>query len=102
MSFSLAGVNGRLELAAGDYNEFVMTVDLPDGTDLSSLAAEWTTYDEGHTRVWVNGVEQQSGVSSLDYSEPIEFTLAYTQPKDPADSYDGSFQVSSRILVRIE
>ncbi|MEM9986301.1 MAG: hypothetical protein AAF804_14505, partial [Bacteroidota bacterium] len=102
VNFSLAGVNGRLELTAGDYNEFMMNVDLPDGTDLSSLVADWTAYDEGHTKVWVNGVEQQSGISSLDYSEPVEFTLEYTQPKGPEDSYEGSFQATSRILVTVE
>ena len=53
-----------------DENE-VITINLPNTADISSLVANFTTSDESYVVLGEEVVE--SGVGSIDYSSPITF-----------------------------
>ena len=50
-----------------------ITVDVPEGTDISSLAA---TFDFLGVSVKVSGTDQESGVTMNDFREPVEYIVA--------------------------
>ncbi|WNJ20588.1 hypothetical protein [Pontibacter sp. G13] len=99
---TIGGQAGTLELYAGDYNQFDVFMDLPDGTDLTQLIPEWDLYDAEHTEVRVNGNLVESGISALDFTEPLIFELTYTQPKTANAPYSGIFSVKSQVVVHVE
>ncbi len=55
-----------------DMNEGTITVKVPQGTNLNALKALFYTTGTG---VYVNGVEQISGVSSQNFSQPVTYEV---------------------------
>lgn len=103
LTFEAAGASGAVSLSAGDYNEFFIEVDVPDGTDLSSLSPAWTLFDPTNTKVFVNGDEQTSAVSTQDFSTgTVTYLVEYTQPKSTSDTYPGEFNSRAMFHVTIE
>lgn len=103
VTFEAGGASGTVSLSAGDYNEFFVVVDVPDSTDLSDLRPSWTLYDPANTKVFVNGDEQTSAISTQDFSSgTITYLVEYTQPKSSSDTYVGEFHSRAIFYVSIE
>lgn len=103
VTFEAGGTTGTVSLSAGDYNEFFVVVDVPDGTDLSSLSPAWTLFDPANTKVYVNGDQQTSAVSTQDFSDGVvTYLVEYTQPKSSSDTYVGEFHSRAIFHVTIE
>ncbi|MEL6135308.1 MAG: hypothetical protein AAFR59_18275, partial [Bacteroidota bacterium] len=96
-SFSVEGQSGLLNLSAGAYTEFFVQIDVPDGTDVSNISPEWSLLDAENIEVFVNGELQTSGQSPQDFTNPVIYTLVYSQPKDVNDTYDGVFVSRSQV-----
>lgn len=77
------------------YHKFNIELTVDQAVDLSSLAAEFTLWDE-NVSVMVGEVEQESGVSVNDFTEPLSYTLVYRQP-----GYEETFQSESEIIVTL-
>jgi len=57
---------------SGEISETVITLEVPNVTNVTSLVAEYTT---NSTNVEVNGTVQKSGVTSNNFSNPVEYTV---------------------------
>lgn len=67
--FSLAGVDGIV-----DVDGARVEVTVPHGTDVTDIAATFTT-EADETTVKVGNTEQTSGTTKNDFSEPVVYTL---------------------------
>jgi hypothetical protein len=93
-SFKLLGVNGAVKLDEFDYSTCVLNVILPSGTDVSSLAPEFTTYSPSE-KVYIGNTEQVSGVSTVDFTQEVTYRLVSTVPDKPG------MQAESTVVVNI-
>ena len=101
-SFGVGGQSSLLNLSAGAYTEFFVQIDVPDGTDVSNISPEWSLFDAENIEVLVNGEIQTSGQSPQDFTNPVTYTLVYTQPKDANDTYEGVFVSRSQVIITLE
>ena len=76
-TFNIAGVEGELTRNIFDYSSFEMSVTLPEGTNVQGLIPMFTTY-EPTDKVYIDEVEQISGVSTVDFSQAITYRLIST------------------------
>ena len=60
-------VEGKIDAGSGSIN-----LEVPDGTDCTSLVA---VYLASGDRVTVEGVEQQSGVTANDFTQPVVYVV---------------------------
>lgn len=86
-TFSINGVEGTITHELTSYNVYDIDLILPAGTDVSSLKPEWqlmaddaNLLDGATTHVMVNGIEQTSGTSVVDFSNGIVEYNLYYQP----------------------
>jgi hypothetical protein len=93
-SFKLLGVSGTAKLNEFDYGTYVMNVSLPQGTDVSSLVPEFTTYLPSE-KVYIGNAEQVSGVSTADFTKEVVYRLVSTLPGKP------EMQAESTVIVKI-
>jgi len=93
-SFKLLDVNGTMTLNEFDYSTFVMNVTLPRGTDVSSLAPEFTTYLPSE-KAYIGNTEQISGASTVDFTKDVTYRLVSTLPDKPG------MQAESTVVVKI-
>ena len=70
-SFTKFSINGQVGETQIDGQ--TITVNMPNGSDLTSLNANFTTTPGAS--VWVNGTRQQSGSMSNDFSEPLVYQI---------------------------
>lgn len=77
LTFKILGVDRTLVRNEFDYSVFNITVTLPVGTNISALVPEFTTY-ASTDRVYIDGVEQISGESVVDFSHGISYRLVST------------------------
>jgi hypothetical protein len=64
----------RSPKVVGTITGFDMEAIVPYGTDLTVLKATFKTSSK-YATVWVDGVEQQSGKTANDFTNPVEFTV---------------------------
>lgn len=93
-SFKLLGVSGTTTLNEFDYSTCVMNVTLPLGTDVSRLVPEFTTYLSTE-KAYVGNEEQQSGVSTVDFTNGATYRLVSTLPDRP------EMHAESTVVVKI-
>ncbi len=74
---------------AGVINGTAITVSLPQGTVGTNFVATFTTTG---TKVSVNGVDQVSGVTSNDFSQPVTYTV--TAEDNSTQSYTVTVSIS--------
>lgn len=82
-TFKVSGVEGVLTRNESDYSVFDMSVTLPSGTDVSHLIPQFSTY-LSTDKVYIDGVEQTSGVSAIDFTQSVSFRLVSISPDNPA------------------
>jgi hypothetical protein len=93
-SFKLQGVDGKITLDAFDYSTCVVTVTLPQGTNVSSLAPEFTT-NSPSDKVYIGNEEQTSGVSAVDFTKEVTYRLVSAVPDKPG------MQAESTVVVKV-
>jgi hypothetical protein len=81
-SFKLQGVAGTTTLDAFNYATSTVTVTLPSGTNVSSLAPEFTTYS-ATDKVYIGNAEQISGTSAVDFTQGVSYRLVSVVPDKP-------------------
>ncbi len=92
-TFSLAGVRGTLQRTEFDYSYSELDITLPAGTDVTALAPEFTLSGD-NVRVYVDGIEQQTGVSTQDFTTPVTYRFVTTSTADPSISVESTCKVT--------
>lgn len=81
-TFTLAGVKGTIERTEYDYSAYAINMILPAGTDVKSLVPQFDLYT-ANDKVFIGQDAQVSGVTQVDFSQPVTYRFVTT---DPADS----------------
>ena len=84
--FKINGVKGTITRSISYYEVFDIEVNLPTGTDLTQLTPDFIVMnndinllDGTNCRVSINGTEQISGTSSVDFSKgTVQYLIDYT------------------------
>jgi len=84
--------------AIGTISGEIVSISVPHNADIAGLVAEFTPSSE-KIKILLNGVEQKSGESKIDYTAPVVFTLSdgnkeiknYTITVNRAPSNEKSF-----------
>jgi hypothetical protein len=81
LSFKLQGFDANTTIASAPDAEgrYPVTVTLPPGTSLQNRVAEFTVSTKA--KVVVNGSEQQSGVTALNFTQPVDYYIFAEDPK---------------------
>jgi len=93
-TFNLSGVKGTFVRNAYDYSTFEMQITLPAGTDVSGLIPEFTT-SSSTDKVYIGDIEQVSGVSEVDFSQTVTYTIVAAMDEYP------NMQATSTVSVTI-
>ncbi len=103
-TFSINGVSGTATRDISAFNKYNMTVDLPDGTDVTALVPTFVVMandqdlisDTKVVSVKVNGEKQTSGVSSVNFTQPVEYDVTYyiTSKSGHVYTYNCIYQVT--------
>jgi hypothetical protein len=93
-SFTIQNVAGTITLDAFDYSTCTVNVTLPQGTDVSRLAPEFTTSSPSG-KVYIGNTEQTSGASAVDFTQEVAYRLVSTVPGKP------EMQAESTIVVKV-
>ncbi|MDD3322878.1 MAG: hypothetical protein PHS59_15675 [Paludibacter sp.] len=72
-TFNIMNIAATLTRNTYSYNQMQLNVKLPVGTDFSSLVPQFTLSQGQH--VYINGIEQISSVSQVNFSAPIVYQL---------------------------
>ena len=83
-SYTLAGAKGTITRSDFDYTSFTVEVTVPSGTDITSLVPEFALTDKNADHVYLDGVEQLSGESAVDFSTPVVYELRAVNADNPA------------------
>ena len=59
-----------------------MNVKVPAGSDISAVAPKFAMTGTNES-AFINGVEQTSGVTKVDFTRPVTYTLIATHPEKP-------------------
>ncbi len=87
-AFSINGVAGTRTRDITAFNKFNIVVDLPDGTDPTSLVPQFKVMNNDENlitstktvSVKVNDVAQVSGTSAVNFSSPVSYVVSYSVP----------------------
>ncbi len=71
--FNINGVEGVVKYSDFDFDKVFIEVALPVGTGTTSLRPVFTSADA--KTIEINGTLQESGVSTVDFSRPVIYTL---------------------------
>lgn len=91
-TFSINDVAGSLERTEFDYAYSEIHITLPAGTDVSALTPSFTLSDT-NVKVYVDDIEQQSGVSIQDFTSPVTYRFVTTSTTDPSISVESHCKV---------
>lgn len=81
-SFALLGKTGTLGYSEYDYSTYTMDVKVPAGSDISAVAPKFAMTADNE-RAYINGVEQVSEVTKVDFTKPVTYTLVAVHPENP-------------------
>lgn len=81
-TFKLAGVTGSLLRNEFDYATTTIDIEVPAGTDLTSLAPQFTLNDPANEKVFIGETEQTSG-TPVDFSSPVTYRFVSNHPDKP-------------------
>lgn len=91
-SFTASGVTGTVTRTEYDYSYYEINMQVPAGTDLTSLAPEFTLYADNE-KVYIGDVEQTSG-SIVDFTAPVTYRFVVTATDDPEVSVESACVVT--------
>jgi hypothetical protein len=92
-TFKLAGVTGTITRTEYDYSYYEINMELPAGTDLTSLVPEFTLYGDNEVP-YIGTVAQQSGVNAADFSQPVTYRFVVTDKDNPQISIESTCKVT--------
>lgn len=72
-SFSVGNATGTVTYSNYDFNKCTVTISIPSGTDLTNVIP--TFVSTSAKKIYLNGVEQVSGVTAVDFTSPVEYEL---------------------------
>lgn len=81
-TFKAAGVTGQITRTEYDYTYYEINMEVPAGTNLKTLAPEFTLYGDNE-KVYLDGNEAASGTPT-DFTSPVTYTFEVTSPTNPA------------------
>lgn len=80
-----------------NFHRFTLDIDLNDTVDVTNLTPDFEFFLPAYTKAYVDGVEQVSGVSSHDFTNPVTYHLVYKQP-----GYEDTFTAESDLVVTVK
>lgn len=94
-SFKINGVTGVQTRDVTAFNKFKIAVTLPSGTDLTQLVPEFVIMNNDANlltatktaTVTVDGVNQNSGQTQVDFSSPVNYVITYSVPGSNGYTY---------------
>lgn len=92
--FTVAGMPGVVERNEYDYSYYEINLKVDSDVDLTSLTPGFTLYSE-QERVYVGDAEQMSGVSMVDFSNPVTYRFVVSHPDNP------EIKIESKCVVTI-
>ena len=92
-TFDVAGVKGTIERDAFDYNNYVMNLTAPAGTDLTGVKPEFTLFADNE-KVYIGEEEQKSGISTVDFTNPVTYRFVTTSTVNPGISVESTCVVN--------
>lgn len=92
-TFTVAGAKGTIERDPFDYNNYVMNITVAEGTDLTALKPEFTLFADNE-KVYIGNEEQTSGVSVVDFTNPVTYRFVTTSAENPQISVESTCVVS--------
>ncbi len=92
-TFELAGAAATITRNEYDYSYFVVDVTVPAGTDVTNLAPKFTFTGEGE-KAYINGTEQVSESTKVDFSQPVTYTLVGKSAENEAIEIKSEFVVN--------
>lgn len=92
-TFKLAGVTGKIDRTEYDYSYYEINMELPAGTDLTSLVPEFTLYADNE-KPYIGDAPQTSGVTAVDFSAPVVYRFVTTDATNPAVSVESTCKVT--------
>ncbi len=106
-SFAINGVEAVQTRNVSAFNKFDMSMELPAGTDLTKLVPTFAVMEndpnlisaQKTVKVTVNGIEQTSGSSTVDFSAPVEYVITYSVPGK--DNYTYSYETYYTITATL-
>ncbi|MDP4276180.1 MAG: hypothetical protein Q8914_00970 [Bacteroidota bacterium] len=103
-TFKINNISGTQTRDITAFNKFNIALKLPAGTSLTNLAPEFVVMandvnliDETRTvKVSINGQTQTSGVSTVDFSAPVQYVVTYstTGKKGQIYNYSTTYNVT--------
>lgn len=93
-TFKLLGATGTVTRTEFDYSAFEISVNLPIGTNVSNLIPEFTLYSSTD-KVYVEGTEQTSGSSAVDFTNKVTYRIVSTIADKP------EMKAESTVVVKV-
>ena len=81
-TFNVAGVKGEIERDPFDYNNYVINISAPAGTDIKALKPTFTLFADNE-KVYIDDQEQISGESVVDFTNPVTYRFVTTSTVNP-------------------
>ena len=81
-TFNVAGVKGEIERDPFDYNNYVINISAPAGTDVKALKPTFTLFADNE-KVYIDDQEQISGESVVDFTNPVTYRFVTTSTVNP-------------------
>ena len=81
-TFELLGVTGTITRTEYDYSYYEINMNVPSGNDLSNIAPRFTLFSENE-KAYIDGVEQISGTTKVDFTRPVTYRFVAAHPERP-------------------
>ena len=81
-TFELLGVKGKITRTEYDYSYYEINLEVPAGSDLSSVAPKFTLYSTNEVP-YIDGVEQISEQTTVDFTKPVTYKFVCSHPQKP-------------------
>lgn len=72
-AFAVGSAKGTVAFSDYDFDRSTVTVTVPAGTDLTAVVPTFTA--AAAKRIRINGVDQVSGTTAVDFTEPVVYEL---------------------------
>lgn len=92
-SFTLAGVKATIGRSEYDYSTYTIDLQVPAGTDLSSIAPTFTLNDPDNEKVYIGDVEQTSD-TPVDFTSPVTYRFVTKAATNPAITLESTCVVT--------
>lgn len=94
-AFTVSGVDSVRTRDLSGFNKFEMVIDMPSESNLAALTPTFTVMNDDANlidsqkivSVTANGVEQTSGTTVVDFTNPVDYTIKYSVPGSNGYTY---------------